>query len=377
MLSELTSDFAYSFLIAADGTATVEWVTDAFTRIIGYSAREWQNIGGWRGIAHPDDLPIIERRSEELFAGRQQVDEFRVVTRAGLTRWLRVFSRPEQASMGRIVRIIGAGQDITERREAEDVKTMFLATASHELKTPLTVIQGFAETLQVRSPTEGLEAEALSAIVRRSRELNKIVDRILLSSRIETGRAQVQSANVSLTPILSERVKALGAATGRTVGASIAPDLVGFVDPDAFVSVVDHLLDNAVKYSPGGSPIDVTAAMNDTHVIVTVTDRGIGMTAEQLEHCFEKFWQAEANDSRRFGGTGIGLYIVLSLVEAMGGRMNVESELGKGSTFTATFPGARDEDTTETVDVRKPGEGEKSVIKEFMRLIGVPGRQSI
>jgi signal transduction histidine kinase len=148
--------------------------------------------------------------------------------------------------------------------------------------------------------------------------------------------------------------------------------------------VIDHLLDNAIKYSPGGQPVAVTvtsggarsagaagaagSAGNGT-VRIEVADQGIGMDAEQAAHCFHKFWQAESTDVRRFGGTGIGLYIVRSLVEAMGGAVSVRSAEGAGSTFAVDLV------------VAHPGEqprgeadqGESSSIREFMRQIGVPG----
>ena len=108
-------------------------------------------------------------------------------------------------------------------------------------------------------------------------------------------------------------------------------------DAQAFVTVIDHLLDNAIKYSPGGEPVEVDVQVTGDEVRVRVTDAGIGMDAEQAARCFEKFWQAESTDVRRFGGTGIGLYIVHSLVEAMKGDIEVSSVPGAGTAFTVTL----------------------------------------
>jgi signal transduction histidine kinase len=143
-------------------------------------------------------------------------------------------------------------------------------------------------------------------------------------------------------------------------------------DKEAVTTIVDHLLDNAVKYSPDGGLIEATARANDSWVELCVADHGIGMDAEQAAHCFEKFWQAESSDVRRFGGTGIGLYIVRSLAEAMGGEIGVESAPLRGSTFVVRLVRAGTTPPAETVTDQAPGVGEPSVIREFMRQIGIP-----
>lgn len=279
---------------------------------------------------------------------------------------------------GNVVEVVHSIRDITALKQAEEAKTLFLATASHELKTPLTVINGFAHTL-LHYPDlgEDVQQRALEAIGSRSLELTKIVDRLLLSSRIEAGRVSVKLDRIELEPIIAERVQTLATATTRDATFAVEGgtlDVVG--DRDAFVTIIDHLLDNAVKYSPDGGAITVLAEATDTIVRVRVSDQGIGMDAEQMAHCFDKFWQAESTDVRRFGGTGIGLYIVRSLVEAMGAHIDVLSKVGGGTTFVLTLP--RIVTLPEPDDVAQPeeavpaGVGEPTSIREFMRQIGVP-----
>ena len=280
---------------------------------------------------------------------------------------------------GRLTEIVHSLRDVTRLMEADEAKNLFLATASHELKTPLTVIQGFAQTL-LRAPDWDMDQRnrALSAMARRALELNKIVDRLMLSSRIEGGRVDVSMKNVDVAPIIQERVQALGGSTGRLLVVDLPDDLVTVrSDPDAFATVLDHLLDNAVKYSPGGETVTVTATVTENSVRVHVADAGIGMNEEQAEKCFEKFWQAESSDDRRFGGTGIGLYIVRSLVEAMGGQISVESSMGDGSTFSVMLIRSdvalpKPPPTSNGVDVEGLKTAEPSVIREFMRQIGIP-----
>jgi PAS domain S-box-containing protein len=280
---------------------------------------------------------------------------------------------------GKVAEVIHSLRDITRLKEADEAKSMFLATASHELKTPLTVIQGFSHLLsKSRLESEEVKQEALGAMEARAIQLNKIVDRLMLSSRIETGRAHVSLEEVNPAPLLRERVEALAGATGREISVDLASELPTVsADPDVMATVVDHLLDNAIKYSPDGGPVAVAARYDDEAVTVSVADSGIGMDPEQLEMCFQKFWQGESSDSRRFGGTGIGLYIVQSLVEAMGGEVHAESKPGVGSTFIFTLvPWSASAAAAETKEeIPGPGSGEQSMIREFMRQIGVSGKE--
>jgi PAS domain S-box-containing protein len=271
---------------------------------------------------------------------------------------------------GKVSEVVHSLRDITRLKEADEAKTLFLATASHELKTPLTVIQGFTETLSNSTFDETHEKQALEAVHRRAKQLNGIVDRILLSSRIEAGRAKISCAQIDIEPILNERVAALRAASERDVLLEVRAGLPEVLaDQTALITVLDHLLENAVKYSPDGGQVRLEATYDENGVELKVADEGIGMDAEQAERCFEKFWQAESSDVRRFGGTGIGLYIVRSLVEAMGGEIEVESKVGNGTAFKFSLPRA------ESSEEAPVGEGEPSVIREFMRQIGVPARR--
>ncbi|HVS66990.1 MAG TPA: PAS domain-containing sensor histidine kinase [Mycobacteriales bacterium] len=277
-------------------------------------------------------------------------------------------------SDGGDVEVVHSIRDITRLKEAEEAKTLFLATASHELKTPLTVIHGFADTLvRYDDLDEEVRSAALNAIRARATELSRIVDRLLLSSRIEAGRLQLTCQELEIESLITSRVASFAAATGREVVASLEDLPTVVSNEDALITVVDHLIDNALKYSPGGEPVEVGAVCDAEWVQVEIADHGIGMDSEQAAHCFEKFWQAESSDVRRFGGTGIGLYIVQSLVEAMGGTASVSSERGAGSRFTLRLPRPRVPEPAE--ELTPTGDGEATSIREFMRQIGVPERR--
>lgn len=281
---------------------------------------------------------------------------------------------------GELVEVVHSLRDITRLKQADEAKTLFLATASHELKTPLAVIRGFAETLQRDNLPDTVRERGLEAIAVRARELTGIVERLLLSSRIEAGRLVVETEPIDIAEVLHERVEAMAAATGRAVVLSTGDDpLFAHADHQAVATIVDHLIDNALKYSPGGEPVSVSLRVDETCVRIEVGDHGVGMDSEQAAHCFDKFWQADSTDRRQFGGAGIGLYIVASLSEGMGGRVEVRSELGAGSTFSVLLRradvvssdvgGGVERDVGE-----QAGVGERSMVGEFMRQIGVPAQ---
>jgi len=283
---------------------------------------------------------------------------------------------PLVAADGRVVEVVHSYRDITSVKQADEAKTLFLATASHELKTPLTVIRGFAQMLRL----SGLDAEqhrqATAAIEARATQLAGIVERLLMTSRIEAGHVDLDPTLCRIDEVLAQRTRELESATNRRVERRLPDELpLVWAELDGLTTVLDHLLENAVKYSPDGGPVVVSADVDEDHVRVRCADDGVGMTEEQQARCFERFWQAEGTDVRRFGGTGIGLYIVRSLVEAMDGTIAVESAPGRGTTFTVSLrrdpprSGPRRPGDAAPVDSDPAG---ASIVGEFMRQVGMP-----
>jgi diguanylate cyclase (GGDEF)-like protein/PAS domain S-box-containing protein len=191
--------------------------------------------------------------------------------------------------------------------------------------------------------------------------------------------AQLALGPIDVAALVAERVLAARSATTAPIVVQVPPSLAqGFADAGACRKILDHLLANALKYSPADRPVVVSAAADKRFVRVSVADYGIGMTADEAVRCFEPFWQAEhvAGVSGQDGGAGVGLYIVRSLVEAMGGHVAVRSAKGAGSTFTFALPrSAREAQRAGHHGALPPGVGEDSSIREFMRQIGVPSRR--
>jgi PAS domain S-box-containing protein len=338
-------------VVVTDGTGRIDQWNRGAASTFGCEA------GAARGRSCHDVLGLHHELQPLDCSGGCALLDVAAETEVEVWRWLAPGVRqPLLASVspvvddrGEVVEVVHSYRDITRVKQADEAKSLFLATASHELKTPLTVIRGFAQMLSLPEDVLGGDERraALRAIEARADELAAVVDRLLLSSRIEAGRVDLEPQRVAVARVVRERADVLEAATGREVALELPDDLPdAWCDREALVTVLDHLLDNAVKYSPGRAPVVVTASAGDVGVELAVVDSGIGMTEDQAARCFDRFWQAEIADVRRFGGTGIGLYIARALVEGMGGTIDVASVLGGGSTFRIAFQRA---DVVETL----------------------------
>ena len=244
---------------------------------------------------------------------------------------------------GRPRGIVTVLSDVTAWRELADMKTEFVSLVAHELKTPLTSIKGFVQTLQ--ADKEGLfsreeREEFYGIILSECDRLLRLINELLDLSRIEAGKPLVvRWERVRLRPVVERLVEVQRASTTRhTFVIEVPEGMEVACDPDKLEQILTNLLSNAVKYSPDGGEVRVRARRLDGFVEVSVRDQGIGMTPEQMERLFQRFSRIETRATRRIRGTGLGLYLTKRLVEAHGGRIWVESEVGKGSTFYFTLP---------------------------------------
>jgi len=233
--------------------------------------------------------------------------------------------------------------DLTEVRRLEAVRRDFVANVSHELKTPLTSIAGYAETLQDPAIDEATRERFLSIVIGNARRMQRLVDDLLDLSRIESGRWSPRVQSVELTSLVDDAWEPFRArAADRQVSfhREIAPEASQAVlDPDALRQILANLFSNALRFVPAGGNISVRTAASDGGVAISVEDDGIGIAREHLGRIFERFYRVDPARSRDEGGTGLGLAIVRHLVEAHGGNVGVESELQHGTTIRAWFPG--------------------------------------
>ncbi|MFZ1684665.1 MAG: ATP-binding protein [Candidatus Zixiibacteriota bacterium] len=234
--------------------------------------------------------------------------------------------------------------DITQLKKLESVRRDFVANVSHELKTPITSIKGFVETLQDGAVSDPADAERFLAIISKHVDrLNAIIEDLLALSRIEleAERAEIVLEPGSLLEIVSSAVQACGPkAKDRSVSISIVGEPVIIVrrNPVLLEQAVVNLLDNAIKYSESGGAIEVEVNAINGEAVVSVRDHGCGIPREHLPRLWERFYRVDRARSRSLGGTGLGLAIVKHIVLAHGGRVAVESTVGQGSVFRIYLP---------------------------------------
>lgn len=246
----------------------------------------------------------------------------------------------DQSVMG----IVAIFNDITEIRSIERMKTAFVSTVSHELRTPLTSIKGFICTL-LQDVDGFYDAETVHEfyviIDQECDRLTRLISDLLNVSRIEAGRAlDLNPGPVNLPDVVSKVVAAQKSYTNKhEFSVQLEDDLPTIVaDNDKVDQILTNLTNNAVKYSPKGGTITVSGKQSNGVIQMAVTDQGMGIPKEHIEKLFDRFHRIDNRDTRKVGGTGIGLYLVKHLVEAHGGRIWVESEEGKGSSFIFELP---------------------------------------
>lgn len=232
--------------------------------------------------------------------------------------------------------------DLTEIRRLEAIRRDFVANVSHELKTPLTSIAGYAETLAGGDVPPALAARFLETIRANASRMQRLVDDLLDLSRIESGRWIPRREVVTIAPLVAETVALLAdriEARGVRIETRVAEGAATMTgDADALRQVLTNLLGNAIRYTPEGGQVAVTVRRDGPQVELAVADTGTGIPGEHLPRIFERFYRVDPARSREEGGTGLGLAIVKHLVEAHGGRVTAESALGRGTTIRSWWP---------------------------------------
>jgi signal transduction histidine kinase len=228
----------------------------------------------------------------------------------------------------------------SELESLERVRRDLVANVSHELKTPISALRAHLENLL--DGVERPEPATLQVMLAQSERLGRLVDQLLELSRLESGDLPLHREEVRLRPLVSRVVSEIEVTRARDdveLAQEVPEDLPAiYADAERVHQVLFNLLDNAVRFTPSGGRVRVTASRHNGSVDVAVTDTGPGIDAEHLPRLFDRFYRVDTSRSREEGGTGIGLAIARSVVEAHGGRIWAESEPGKGSTFTFELP---------------------------------------
>ena len=285
-----------------------------------------------RDLESGDDQAPVGQRLVSILRGGEEV-------------WLSLSEAVMRDPLGAVAGRIFAFRDISADRMVEQVKSDFVAAVSHELRTPLTSIYGFAETLLRQDIPFGEEDRRtfLGYIASESERLTEIVDQLLNVARLDAGDLQVELGRIDVGSVVSEVVETVDAGNGHRFEIDLPEEpLAAEADPDKVRQVFSILVENALRYSPQGGTVTVGARRNADRVEVRVVDEGMGIPASEREWIFRKFYRAESAARDGAAGTGLGLFIAKELVNAMGGRIWVDSTEGEGSSFAFELPVARD-----------------------------------
>jgi PAS domain S-box-containing protein len=352
------------------------WTADADGSITGFN-EQWyeytactdaQSLGsGWAASIHPDDRDRCNDAWQyAVKAGEEYTAEFRLRNHNNRYRWFMARAVPLRDADGTITGWFGTTTDIQDRKQAEEerarlleseraarseaerasrMKDEFVATLSHELRTPLTAILGWAQMLRRRgvSTDHPQVMQGLEIIERNARVQTQLIEDLLDMSRIISGKVRLDVQRVDLPDVIDAAVATIEpAASAKEIRLQKVVDpRVGSVhgDPGRLQQVVWNLLSNAVKFTPKGGRVQVALQRINSHIEINVSDTGEGIKPEFLPHLFERFRQADASTTRRYGGLGLGLAIVKQLVELHGGDVRAHSAgEGRGATFTVQLP---------------------------------------
>jgi two-component system phosphate regulon sensor histidine kinase PhoR len=232
--------------------------------------------------------------------------------------------------------------DITELRKLETMRRDFVANVSHELRTPVSIVMANAETL-LNGALEDTERAPvfLTAIHRQSERLSRLINDLLELSRIEAGQFLMQVESIPLAPLISRAIESLDARTKErkhTVTTQVAESIVAIADREALEHVLMNLIDNAIKYTPEGGHIQVSAYIVDNHVRISVADNGPGIAERHRARIFERFYRVDKGRARNMGGTGLGLAIVKHMTDSMDGLVGITPNHPQGSIFWVQLP---------------------------------------
>lgn len=326
-------------IIAVDDDLRVIFVTSVAKKLLGI-------VGNAEGLLIHEASKDV--RLDELFKEAMRQDGVytnEVAARTAVGRGhrpLRLYVSCMRAE-GRIVGALAIVEDITELRRLEQVRTDFAANVSHELKTPLTSIQGFVETLDAGAiDNPEMAHKFLRIIMMETERLTRLINDILSISKLESGDTEVATERIRLDKKAHDVCEMLTIHASEkqvTINNRLNDEPVYIIgNPDRVEQLLINLTENAIKYNKPGGSVTVQVFANENEANVTISDTGIGIAEEHLPRLFERFYRVDKGRSRQMGGTGLGLAIVKHIVKSMDGEIEVQSKLGEGTEFLITLP---------------------------------------
>ncbi|MHB1415282.1 MAG: PAS domain-containing sensor histidine kinase, partial [Chloroflexota bacterium] len=353
LLAELDATLASiaDALIVYDPQGNILRLNAAAERLFGYGGSQRKaglgermaslQVRGPDGRPIPvDELPLVRALRGETVVGAVAV----IQPSPERTVWLSLSAAPIRDHQGGVLGAVGTYTDITDLHNLQEQREDFIRTISHDLRQPLTVIQGQTQILQHALASEGGDGrnpQSLAAILAGAKRMGSLIKDLVDSMRMEAGQLPLHWQPTDLHAFLGDVLdRAGGPDTKARLHLTVPEGLpLALADSERLERAVMNLVTNALKYSPEGTPVSVKVVQRDGQAVVSVSDQGSGIPPEDLPHLFERYYRAR--NERRAEGLGLGLYIARLIIEAHGGRIWVESTPGQGSTFSFTVPLAK------------------------------------
>ncbi|TDO22914.1 PAS domain S-box protein [Pedobacter duraquae] len=337
--------------LAIDAARLGAWQIDPATKHLTYN-KMLAKLFGYEGaepmtyeqaIAQvtPEYRPIVTEAIEKAIANQGNYDVTYAQNRFndGEVVWLRSLGRISQDDAGAYTIFSGFVMDITELKQDEQRKNDFIGMVSHELKTPLTSLNGYIQILQnkARKGEDTFTVNALEVAGKQVRKMTTMINGFLNISRLESGKIILNKSHFRLDELINASVKEMVLMdSSHSITYKIHEPITIVADYDKISSVISNLLSNAIKYSPNNKEIEISCAIVDNAAVVSVRDQGMGIAEKDMGHLFDRYYRVESNHT--ISGFGIGLYLSAEIVERHTGSIWAESEVDKGSTFYFSVP---------------------------------------
>lgn len=324
------------------------WINDV-NGDLEYISQNWQNYTGQSleeaktrsaDMIHPAEREeVFVKSAEAIAAGKEWKYEYRLLNKhTNEYCWFACSMSPMYDENGKLLRWIGSATDIDEQKKIEKQKEDFVSIASHELKTPLTSLKGYVQLLQ-QALSGSEDAMSLQLINRLDMQVNRmtnLVSHLLDTSRIKEGQLMLHKSALQIDQFILEKIQEIQLASKKHVlNVNLNANVSLHADAERISQVLENIISNAIKYSPDASEVLITSTVKENYVVVSVQDFGMGMTKDAQKKIFERFYRVSG---LRQAGLGLGLYIASEIIRRHDGEIFVESEPGKGATFTFTLP---------------------------------------
>jgi two-component system, OmpR family, phosphate regulon sensor histidine kinase PhoR len=319
-------------LVAIDASGKIIFANPRFNEMY-HLRKDLKEVHLSANVYDKNILDVIDQLDKEPFVEKKFVEQ----TNGLIYTYRGILILSQGKKIGKIISI----ENVTKVANLDSMKQTFVSNVTHELKTPLTSIRGFAETLQSMEPSDEKYKEFLSIIEREAERLNNLITDILLLSELEATGQPKKADFIEVTPLIEDVAMIVQHQLRAEVKLQVTvdEDLKVYFDPFQFRQIVLNLTTNAIKYTDSGT-VEIRMMEEDQRVVLQVSDTGIGIPETEQGRVFERFYRVDKDRSRATGGTGLGLSIVKHIVENNRCQMFLDSEVGQGTTVTIVFPAA-------------------------------------